>query len=285
MKKYQYSPEGILTSFFSFYIRSIPNHPFKIRIINWVNDNIFQAKLIFKSNEGVKFYLSTKEYVQNHIISSGNYEILTINKCKAIIENYQGRSFNFIDIGSNFGLFSYSLGKYPNVNVVAVEPEANNFKKLVENFQLNKNTKIDFINLALSNNIGFSRFFKRRDGNDGTFMLLNENETSNQSYIVSINTFDNLAKYLGLTSIDLIKIDVEGAEFQVLQGINFDNNLKPKCIVLEYIDHNFENRKNQLDDIYTFLTSKGYKAKNVYDEDIKVANYNWPEGNVFFELD
>ena len=53
--------------------------------------------------------------------------------------------------------------------------------------------------------------------------------------------------------IDLLDIDVEGADYQVLLGLNFEK-YKPKLICIEIHNENLEN-----DIVYQFLSNKGYK--------------------------
>ena len=53
--------------------------------------------------------------------------------------------------------------------------------------------------------------------------------------------------------IDLLDIDVEGADYQVLLGLNFEK-YKPKLICIEIHNENLEN-----DVVYKFLSNKGYK--------------------------
>ncbi|MDC0974380.1 FkbM family methyltransferase [Candidatus Pelagibacter sp.] len=53
--------------------------------------------------------------------------------------------------------------------------------------------------------------------------------------------------------IDLLDIDVEGSDYQVLLGLNFEK-YKPKLICIEIHNENLEN-----DIVYKFLSNKGYK--------------------------
>ncbi len=71
--------------------------------------------------------------------------------------------------------------------------------------------------------------------------------------------------------IDLLDIDVEGADFRVLLGLNFEK-YKPKLICVEI------NNKNIKDDnIYKFLTNKGYVLiwSNIYSHLFKIGSQEY----------
>ncbi len=68
--------------------------------------------------------------------------------------------------------------------------------------------------------------------------------------------------------IDLLDIDVEGADFRVLLGLNFEK-YKPKLICVE-----IDNKNIKDDDTYKFLTNKGYILiwSNIYSHLFKIGS-------------
>jgi hypothetical protein len=71
-----------------------------------------------------------------------------------------------------------------------------------------------------------------------------------------IRTLSSVINELDIKSIDLLKIDVEGEEYEVLKGINPNDWSKIKQIVAEV--HDIEGR---IDKIQTLLKSNGFNIK------------------------
>ena len=67
--------------------------------------------------------------------------------------------------------------------------------------------------------------------------------------------------------IDLLDVDVEGADYKVLLGLNFER-YKPKLICVEIHNQNINN-----DNVFKFLDSKGYKLiwSNLFSHLFKIS--------------
>lgn len=130
----------------------------------------------------------------------------------------------FIDIGANIGkytvMMSNNLGG--NGEVIAIEPHPENFRTLERNIDLNRCKNVVALNLACWNKKTELKLFSHEDQ-----PLLASAVKPSENYIkTQADTLDNIIKDLGVKKIDLIKIDVEGAEQQVLEGMK--NILKKK---------------------------------------------------------
>ena len=81
-------------------------------------------------------------------------------------------------------------------------------------------------------------------------------------------TFSNLMEKYSVSSIDLLQIDVEGAEFQILNSINFEK-IEIKKIIFEYkhFDGTFKEGP-KLKSIKEKLISFNYKLKEIDKENI-----------------
>ena len=160
--------------------------------------------------------------------------------------------YMIFDIGSNIG--NWALANVSNCDkIISIEASPITFKKLLNNC---KNDKIVLLNYAVCNN----------NGNDIIFYQANNDvlSTINKNWLTDINsrfynhpyvsivcktiTIDNLIKEYGVP--DLIKIDVEGAEMQVLEGIDFDNHF---IGVISLEDNGYTDQTKQ------FLLNKNYK--------------------------
>ncbi|HTD40651.1 MAG TPA: FkbM family methyltransferase [Mucilaginibacter sp.] len=270
-----YQGSRLRDKIFLFYIRNTFHHPFKIRIINWLNDVFFNNLIrIKRSNGGGQYDLSTREYIGHEIIFSGSYEPLTLNIC----ENLLKQGGVFIDIGANVGLFSIQLSKLTNVIVYSVEPSFLNFQKLLSNISLNKVSNIHPINIGLSDRDSFGYLINNSPANSGTFRVV-DTVNDNSSYLIRLCTLSELVKYFGLSEIDLIKIDVEGFEMNVFKGY-FNHNLpSPKNIIMEFSGL-LEQTGYTVKECYDYFTDLGYEHFTIAGDKYNLGDI-LPESNLW----
>lgn len=143
------------------------------------------------------------------------------------ISNYQPESREhlvldkgvFIDVGANIGRYTVMLGKQlkGTGTVVAIEPASNIFEIMEKNIKLNNLDNVIPLKLAVSDKKGTSDFYLSSEG-WGTSSSLKEIKERSTKVKVDIDTLDKIKKRLNLNKINLIKIDVEGAEPNVLKG-------------------------------------------------------------------
>ncbi len=135
-----------------------------------------------------------------------------------------------IDAGANIGLTSlFFSNKYPGAKIIAIEPEKDNFKFLVKNCSTLKN--IIPINKAVwsDNN---PVHFKKSQSKDSHFI---SNEDNDADLVETITIPDILSNYR-IDRIDILKLDIEGAEKEIFSK-NVDLWLpKVKCLIIELHD-------------------------------------------------
>jgi FkbM family methyltransferase len=150
------------------------------------------------------------------ILANGHYESLL----EIVIFELSAQSKKFVDIGANMGF--YSLGASlinKELEVLAFEPNPNIRKSLIQNIELNHLGKnIAVFEFALSDFKGEATFsvpaFTGSGG--GSLKNLHPEEGSPTEFSVKVEKLDNLQKQID--GADLFKIDVEGAEFQLIKG-------------------------------------------------------------------
>jgi len=170
-----------------------------------------------------------------------------------IILNQLSKGDVFIDIGAHIGKYSFLAAKKVGTNgkVIAVEPNPIAFKALKSGIKENRLTNVIPLNIAVSNNNAIVQFYLSR-WSVGSSMKVSEG--SYNTIFVKSMTLDTLVSILKLNRVDFIKIDVEGAELEVLMGaINTLINYKPRLII-EVWDINFRN-------VMTFLQKIGYNCE------------------------
>jgi FkbM family methyltransferase len=144
---------------------------------------------------------------------------------------------NVLDMGANIGYFSLLLSKYsPSSVIYAIEPGEKNSEYLEANIVNCKLSNVTSIKVAISNYIGHQEFME--DSAWGTLVQneLTENKSLDQdsTELVRVATTDDLVATLGLTNLELIKIDIEGFEFQAFEGMQMTiEKFNPK-IIFEY---------------------------------------------------
>jgi len=175
--------------------------------------------------------------------SPGNlFDEILIDKIYNIDGFKPNKNDTVIDVGAYYGDSAVWWAKEFSAKVIAFEPLPEAYTELLENAKLNKvNDKIKAYNVALGDG-------KDITGGKGKGTMFN---FSNKESTFQTRTLDSFA----LDKADILKIDVEGFEYGVLNGaVNTINKFKPK-IILETHSKELRRKCNE------FLDSVGYKLE------------------------
>lgn len=125
----------------------------------------------------------------------------------------------YVDVGAyNGGTVSKTLCLYPHLNVVAIEPLP---KKFINMFEVHPEiiSNTTFINKGCWSEKRRQRLHLRGGKLSGSTMFQEQTTHHHQEeVVVNVETLDNLLDEAGVQSVDLLKIDTEGAEAHVLTG-------------------------------------------------------------------
>jgi FkbM family methyltransferase len=117
-----------------------------------------------------------------------------------------------VDAGANFGWYSLLAAKQ-GATVYAFEPEETSRSQLEQSISLNKFTNIQVYPYAASNQEGTTQFYLSNGWSGSS--LTTDNPDANKTVTVKTVTLD---KQLSDGHVDVLKMDVEGAEALVLEG-------------------------------------------------------------------
>jgi FkbM family methyltransferase len=131
-----------------------------------------------------------------------------------------------VDVGAHIGMASLLFAqRYPAARIIAVEPEKANFAALVRNVSAYK--KVVPLQAALWKEDGEVRLGTSRAHPKGAFAIAEDG-----SQRVRAITMDTLMKETGLSTIDFLKVDIEGAEKEVFQNCAWIKNVRVMAIEL-----------------------------------------------------
>jgi FkbM family methyltransferase len=124
----------------------------------------------------------------------------------------------FIDVGANFGVYALVASKLVGATgrVTAFEPTAQSFAILQQNIELNHCANVSAFRVALTHSRGNAWLYHGWDPVGNSLGM--DPFCGDEGEEVQTDALDNLLEENGIDRVDVIKVDVEGAEELVLRG-------------------------------------------------------------------
>jgi FkbM family methyltransferase len=165
-----------------------------------------------------------------------------------------------LDVGANFGYFSVLAADKvgPGGRVFAFEPDPRNILRLSTNVELNNARNISLVPLALFDQLGTITFNLSTDLEDnlGSSSILDRGQCRQQMQ-VQTTTLDAFMQEQQLTTVDLLKMDIEGAEVGALQGGR--ETLRARKVTHLLVElHRLILGEKPLDELMTMMGDFGY---------------------------
>jgi len=207
---------------------------------------------------GANFVVLANEDVGWRLISVGKYEATEIS----VLEELICENDVCVDIGANIGIYSvfFALKAYGG-QVIAFEPVELNRKLLELNLVLNGIDNVRIEQSVISDCNGKIKFSV---SNDASYSSIISTGRMKESEVIEVDskTLDNQF-YLLRKKIDVLKIDVEGAELLVLRGgknLLSDVTLRPKVIIVEVNKENQSVYGYNPIDVIDYMEEFGYNT-------------------------
>lgn len=169
----------------------------------------------------------------------------------------------FVDVGANMGFYSVLAGKILSQRggvVHAIEMDAENVKRIRANLRLNGLRNVIIHEVALGDQSGTVEYYRCGSFRNTLEVSANKRERYEQ-VSVPMTTLDSLLREMEVPP-DVIKIDVEGAEYLVLKGMNA-TMMSPADIYCEvHIDESeggLSSFGHTIDDVWSLLQKHNYQ--------------------------
>lgn len=162
-----------------------------------------------------------------------------------------------IDCGANIGVSAvYLTNKYPESKIICIEPEINNYNLLLKN-------TFNYTNIICYNtgvwNCNDNLVIDDPGLGDWGFRVQKENNNTTHSF--KALTINDIMKKHNIQNVDLLKVNIEGAEKELFES-NYDYWIpKTFCMIIELHDH-----------MKTGCSQSVLKALNEFDFSIKLKD-------------
>ncbi len=191
-------------------------------------------------------------------VRKNSSDVITIWECigKRVYEKYFRVNLNdiVIDIGANVGAFSiYAANLAKKGKVYAFEPEEKNFKLLEENIGANNLSNIKIFKLGVAGRKKKTKLFISKMPTSHSIYI--PSKASGKSLTTQFITLKQIFKENKINRCNFLKIDCEGAEYDILFNCPKEVLKKIEKIAMEF--HDFDKKHNH-------LRLKQYLLKNAF---------------------
>jgi FkbM family methyltransferase len=164
--------------------------------------------------------------------------------------------FIFVDVGSNVGWYALSIAQKAGASsrILAVEPQPEIFDRLIYNIRQNPFGTVKAVDCAVADKTGeLTLFLDPLNRGEASLKIVNSSQTD--AIRVPAVTLLELLTREGLTHVDAIKLDVEGAEDLILNPFFRDapSELYPFLLIIANVEDRWQM------DLLSLLKSKGYR--------------------------
>jgi len=166
---------------------------------------------------GFVLHVSPADFAVGHTVSlTGSYE----PEVSDVVRSLLAPGATFVDVGANVGWFSMLAASLtgPEGKVLAFEPNPANTTLACRSAEDNGFANVEIFTVALADRPGVAAL--ETDGSNGRVIPIEGPPPAafRASYVVPMGTLDSYLAAHGVERVDVVKLDVEGAEPLVLEG-------------------------------------------------------------------
>jgi FkbM family methyltransferase len=222
--------------------------------------------VVLADRGGLLFELETRTEVETFLRHGGHFERIELDFCR----DYLKPGMTAFDVGASIGAFTASFARTvgPAGSVHAFEPLADTHRRLSRTCELNGLENVVAISVALSDETGSSDLVLYGSGFESWSTLSGRRidlEGGTLEPVEAINvattTFDRYCADAKVGHIDLVKIDVEGAEQRVLLGgAAFLEASRVDLVLIEVSDQTLRAFDARAYEVIELLEERGFRT-------------------------
>ncbi len=173
---------------------------------------LYEQRLVLRTREGPRFRLRLRDLDgPAYVFGSGEYDFEVID---------WSRVRTVVDAGAHVGGFTLWAARRANCRILALEPNPETYELLAENVRrAGILSRVTLFNAALAGGSGTRTLHTPPGPSHGDSVAI---EKGGGSVEVRAMTLSELLASGGIEHVDLLKLDVEGAEYEVIKEIHLD---------------------------------------------------------------
>lgn len=165
-----------------------------------------------------------------------------------------------LDLGANIGAFAvWVCDQAPSAKIVSVEPFPSTYLRLVEHIELNRlESRVTCLQAAVSSVDGVVKFDATEGKRSYCRTILTDDSAAVSIEVPSLR-LQKLLDQCAFDTVDCLKMDVEGAEYDILLSADQQTLSRIRCLTMEY--HDSEKAKT----LWRHLTDCGFRRTHFVD--------------------
>ena len=222
---------------------------------------------------GIEMLLDPNDLVSQVILRTGTWEQASWRA----LQKYLQPGATFVDVGAHIGYYSLQAAVTVGASgrVLAVEPNPETLRKLRGNVAASHAWVITVVPVACADSESTLDLFAGPSTNTGETSLSRANASqdrpSTATYRVRARPLDSIIRESGVSRVDAVKIDVEGAELMVLKGAKDTLDRFHPIVLVEVVDDQLREMGASSAQLIAYMQAHGYDSGRRFDDNMEFA--------------
>jgi FkbM family methyltransferase len=238
-------------------------------------EHLMDLPVVFTDQNGMRFVLYPGQNAEVYFKNQGNYEVAETRYC----ESYLKPGMIALDVGANIGMYAIPMARLVGEKgrVHSFEPEDKNYDRLLVNLAINGLKNVTVVKSAVFSETKVLKLNLFPDNISSWHSLgmpempdpWNPGKMVKPSRVVEVPgvSLDDYCADNGIERVDFLKVDVEGAELEVLQGCKrmFAEN-RIRQIMFEVSLPQIQSMGHGAGEIFQYLADAGFQCRPILAE-------------------